>query len=237
LLAYDPAFAYEVAVIVQEGLRRMYQDEESIFYYLTLYNQSYPMPAMPEGAREGILRGMYAVCSIEIEGERTVSSRPQLLASGPLVQEAERAQVLLAERFGIATDLWSVTSYSQLQREAAEVHRWNALHPNEEPRTSYLEEVLQEVPGPFVAVSDYVRLVPEQIRPWIPEPYHTLGTDGFGRSDTRQALRRYFEVDAEHIALATLTALTEAGEFSRGKLGQAIVELEIDPDKPNPATA
>ena len=237
LLAYDPAFAYEVAVIVQEGLRRMYQDEESIIYYLTLYNQSYPMPAMPERAREGILRGMYAVCSIEIEGERTVSSRPQLLASGPLFQEAERAQILLAERFGIASDLWSVTSYSQLQREAAEVHRWNALHPNEKPRTSYLEEVLQEVPGPFVAVSDYVRLVPEQIRPWIPEPYHTLGTDGFGRSDTRQALRRYFEVDAEHIALATLTALTEAGEFSRGKLGQAIVELEIDPDKPNPATA
>lgn len=237
LVSYDPTYAYEIAVIVQDGLRRMYQEEESIFYYLTLYNESYPMSPMPDGARKGILRGMYHLAGRDVDGEAAVSSRPQLLASGPLVTETQRAQGLLAERFGIPSDMWSVTSYSQLRREAEAAQRWNLLHPDEEPRKSYLEEAVAEVPGPFIAVTDYVRLVPEQIRPWVPESYHTLGTDGFGRSDTKSALRRHFEVDAEFITLHTLKSLAEIGEVSREKLAESVKDLQIDLEKLDPATA
>ena len=187
LRAYDPAFAYEVAVIVQDGLRQMYQEGTSTFYYLTLYNQNYPMPAMPEGAEEGILRGMHVVGHREVEAEPAVERRPQLLASGPLMLEAQRAQRMLAEQFSVPSDLWSVTSYSELRREAVAVERWNLLHPAESPRRPFLRQTLADIAGPFVAVSDFTALVPEQIRPWIPGPYRTLGTDGFGRSDTKPA--------------------------------------------------
>jgi pyruvate dehydrogenase E1 component len=213
----------------------MYREQESIFYYLTLYNQNYPMPAMPEGAEEGILRGMHQIRGREAGGESAGRLRPQLLASGPMVLEAQRAQEILGERFGVPSDLWSVTSYSQLRREAAAADRWNQLHPNDTPRTSYLEQSFDGLEGPFVAVTDYVTLVPEQIRRWTPGRYRTLGTDGFGRSDTKQALRRHFEVDAEHIVLATLSAVAEEGEFDRDRLPHVIEQLEIDPEKPDPA--
>jgi pyruvate dehydrogenase E1 component len=236
LWAYDPAYAYEVAVIIQDGLRRMYAAGESIFYYLTLYNQNCPMRAMPEGAEEGILKGIHRIGQWNVDQPAT-QRRPQLLASGPLVLEAERAQDILGNRFGVASDLWSVTSYCQLRREATAAERWNLLHPQEPERTGYLEECFQGREGPFVAVSDFVSLVPDQIRPWVPGRYLTLGTDGFGRSDTKQALRRHFEVDAEQIVLTTLTALAKDGQFDREKLPQVIKELEIDPEKIDPATA
>jgi pyruvate dehydrogenase E1 component len=237
LLAYDPAYAYEVAVIVQDGLKRMYRDGESIFYYLTLYNQSYPMPAMPEGAEEGILRGIHQVGSRDVDGDPVTGLRAQLLTSGPMVLEAERAQEILADHYRVPSDLWSVTSYSQLRREAAAAQRWNQLHPKEDPRTSYVEQRFDGLEGPFVAVSDFVTLVPEQIRPWVPGRYCTLGTDGFGRSDTKKALRRHFEVDAEQIVLTTLSALAEDGQFDREKLPEVIKHLDINPEKPDPASA
>ena len=237
LVAYDPAYAYEVAVIVQDGLRRMYAEGESIFYYLTLYNQNYPMPAMPEEAEEGILNGIHLIGQRNVDDQPATQRRPQLLASGPMVLEAERAQDILGDRFGVASDLWSVTSYCQLRRQATAAQRWNLLHPQEPERTGYLEECFQGREGPFVAVTDFVSLVPEQIRPWVPGRYLTLGTDGFGRSDTKQALRRHFEVDAEQIVLTTLTALAKDGEFDQEKLPQVIKKLEIDPEKLDPATA
>jgi pyruvate dehydrogenase E1 component len=188
-----------------------------------------------EGRQE--LSGMLFSEEPTVEGEPATRLRPQLLASGPMVLEAGRAQRILAERFGVPSDLWSATSYCQLRREAAAVDRWNRLHPQETPRTSYLEERFDGLEGPFVAVTDYVALVPEQIRPWVPGPYFTLGTDGFGRSDTKKALRRHFEVDAEQIVLSTLSALAESGRFDREELPRVMEELEIDPDQPDPATA
>ncbi len=235
LIAYDPAYAYEVVVIIQDGLRRMFKDQESIFYYMTLYNENYPMPGMPEGAREGILRGIHRIHSQELTEEARTEPRPQLLASGPLVREAERAQSILAEEYRIATDLWSVTSYNQLYRDATAADRWNRLHPQEKPRTCYLTDQFHNLKGPFIAVTDYVRLVPEQIRPWVPGRYVTIGTDGFGRSDTRQALRRHFEINAEHIVLNTLTALAAEQAIDPRTLPVAIQRLNIDPEKPDPA--
>jgi pyruvate dehydrogenase E1 component len=234
LLAYDPAFAYEVAVIVQDGLRRMYEAQEECFYYMTLYNENYVMPAMPDGAAEGILRGMYRFRSVQA---RAGSARVQLLGSGPILQEVLRAQAMLAERYGISSDVWSVTSYKQLRREAMAAARWNMLHPTQPPRVSYLQQVLEGVEGPFVAASDYVRLVAEQIAPWLPDRPVVLGTDGFGRSDSRTALRRFFEVDAESIAVAALHALSARGAIDRKTIEQAIQELGVDPDKPDPSVA
>lgn len=237
LLAYDPAYGYEVAVILQNGMKRMYQDEESIFYYLTLYNQNYPMPTMPEGSEEGILRGIHQVGRHDIEGESSVQLRPQLLASGPMVLEAERAQQILADRFRVSSDLWSVTSYSQLRREAAAVDRWNQLHPQETRKTSYLETCFNGLQGPFVAVTDFIAMVSEQIRPWVPGDYYTLGTDGFGRSDTRKALRRHFEVDAEQMVFCVLSALTKLDQFDGNRLPAVMEQLDIDPEKIDPAMA
>jgi pyruvate dehydrogenase E1 component len=236
LRAYDPAYAYEVTVIIQDGLRRMCQENEDGFYYISVYNENYAMPEMPAGCEEGILKGIYKVASTEKLGKGQ-TPRPQLFGSGPLLNEVRRAQSMLAERFGIGSDVWSVTSYSQLFHDARSAERWNRLHPKEESQQSYLGKVLDGVSGPFVAVSDNVRLVADQIRPWIPGPYVTLGTDGFGRSDTRAALRRHFEVDAEHTVYATLCALSENGQFDKKKLPKAVKDLDIDPEKLDPATA
>jgi pyruvate dehydrogenase E1 component len=245
LLAYDPAYAYEIAVIVQDGIRRMYEAQESVFYYITLYNENYEMPAMPEGAEEGIIKGMYRFRSRDA-GSGDV--RPQLFGSGPILREVLRAQEILAERFQIPSDVWSVTSYKQLRRDALAAERWNSLHPTEPPRNCHLWASLKGVDGPFVAASDYVRLVAEQIAQWVPGEYVTLGTDGFGRSDTREALRRFFEVDAESITVATLAALARRCEgagatgrieprVTRETVKRAIEELGIEPDRPDPATA
>jgi pyruvate dehydrogenase E1 component len=233
LLAYDPAYAYEVAVIVGEGLRRMFVEREVLLYYLTLYNEVYAMPSLPEGAREGILRGMYRLKRGGPDGR----ARLQLLGSGPLVREALRAQELLAGRHEVAADVWSVTSYKELRRDALAVERWNMRHPSGPARRSYLESVLEGTTGPFVAVSDYIRLVPEQIARFLPGPLTILGTDGFGRSDARAELRRHFEVDAEHIAYAALHALARAGRFGHNQLERAARSLDIDPDKTDPVTS
>ncbi|MHC4350943.1 MAG: pyruvate dehydrogenase (acetyl-transferring), homodimeric type [Planctomycetota bacterium] len=236
VVAYDPAFAYEVVVIVQEGMRRLLEQQEDLIVYITLYNEVYPMPAMPQGARDGILRGMHRVSSGDVEG-REDRPRAQLLGSGPILDEVLRAQEILAEQFAVASDVWSVTSYKELRREALAAERYNRLHPTEEPRRSYLERTLEGLRGPFVAVSDYMRLVSEHIARWVPGRMTVLGTDGFGRSDTREALRRHFEVDAAQIVYAALHALAEQGELEREVLPRALRQLEIDPEQVDPVVA
>src|SRR5205085_4811469 len=193
LLAYDPAYAYELAVIVHDGLVRMFQQQEPVFYYITMYNETYPQPAMPKGTAEGILKGMYRLRS-RPEKADAAKARPQLLGSGPILRDVLCAQDILSDKFGVATDVWSVPSYNELRREALAVERWNLLHPDHKPRTSYLQQCLGGSDAPVIAASDYMKLVPEQIAPWLAGRMVALGTDGFGRSDTRAALRRHFEI-------------------------------------------
>jgi len=231
LVTYDPAFAYEIAVILEDGLRRMVKEREDVFYYITLGNENYPMPAKPEGADEGILKGLYRLRRAEgLEGR----PRVQLLGSGSLLREAVRAQGILAERYGVAADVWSATSYKELRREALEAERWNLLHPGEPERKPYVAELFAGEPWPIVAVSDYMKSNPEMIARWLPGRFYSLGTDGFGRSDTREALRRFFEVDAESIVLATLGRLSKCGAVDREVAARAVGELSIDPEKPDP---
>jgi pyruvate dehydrogenase E1 component len=231
-MTYDPAFAYEIAVIVQNGLERMYARGEDVFYYLTLYNENYLMPSKPEGVEEGILKGMYKVR----RGPADRKLKVQLFGSGPILREAFRAQEILESRYGVAADVWSVTSYKQLRNEALNARRWNMLHPTEEPRQSYLETVLENEEGPFIAATDYMKIVPDQIAPWVPGGMISLGTDGFGRSDTRPALRRFFEVDGESIVVAALYALAEEGRIKSEAVARAIRDLQIDPEKAFPFT-
>ena len=238
LVAYDPAYAYELAVIIQNGMQRMYADGEDIFYYISVYNGTWVMPAMPEeeGVTEGILKGMYKLSSNEVEKPAS-EVRPQLFGSGPILEGVLDAQKILAEKYNVATDVWSVTSYSELCRDARAVQRWNRLHPEAEPKKSYLETTLEGIQGPFIASSDNVRLVHDQIRDWMPGTYLTLGTDGFGRSDTRKALRHHFEVDATFVTYATLVGLVQDGHLDKSILPQAINDLDIDPDKVDPLYA
>ncbi|NGZ08973.1 MAG: pyruvate dehydrogenase (acetyl-transferring), homodimeric type [Nitrospira sp. LK70] len=227
IAVYDPAFMFELAVILQDGLRRMYQSQEERLYYIALYNEPYPMPTMPPDAEEGILEGMYRFRPAPKEAKH----RAQMLASGPLVNEALKAQELLLERYGVAADVWSVTSYKMLRMRTLEAERWNMLHPEGPPRKSYLQRTVETFQGPCVAVSDYVRLVSQQIDPWIPGGLLTLGTDGFGRSDTRKALRRFFEIDAEHLVVATLYALHRRdGSVEAKAVSQAAKDLGIRSD-------
>jgi pyruvate dehydrogenase E1 component len=232
--AYDPAFAYELAVIVQDGIRRMYEAGEDIFYYITLYNEPYAMLPMPEGGKEGILQGLYKLRPAPIKSK---GSKVHLFGSGTLLREALRAQTLLAERYGLAADVWSATSYKELRRDALETERWNMLHPAAEPRRSHLEQLLQGEQGLFIAVSDYMRAVPDMISRWVPGGLFPLGTDGFGRSETRSSLRRFFEVDAEFITLAAMSRLALRGEIKPAQVEKAIRELDIDPEKVNPMRA
>ncbi len=228
LLAYDPAYAYEIAVIVREGLQRMYRNREDVFYYITLCNENYPMPKKPEGSDAGILKGLYKVSSTPPDGR----PRVQLFGSGPILREALRARDLLAERYGVAADVWSATSYKELRREALEAERWSMLHPDQPARKPYVVSLLEHEPGPIIAVSDYMRIVPDQIARWLPGRFFALGTDGFGRSDTREALRRFFEVDAESVAVAALCQLALHGDAAADLPRRAIAELGIDPEKP-----
>jgi pyruvate dehydrogenase E1 component len=235
--AYDPAWGYELAVIVQEGLRRMYAAGEEIFYYLSVYNEDYVMPAMPAlpGITDGIIRGMYRYASTESgDGQR---HRPQLFGSGTILREALRAQQILKDQFGFGCDVWSVTSYSELRRDAMDCQHWNDLHPGQPHRLSYLEQTLEGITGPFISTSDNVRLVADQIREWIPGEYIVLGTDGFGRSETRPELRRHFQVDAECTAWAALRGLARMGAFDAARLTEALSQLQIDPEKINPLNA
>jgi pyruvate dehydrogenase E1 component len=232
VLAYDPAYAYEIAVLVEEGIRRMYGEHEPILYYLTVGNEPYAMPPMPEGAREGILRGLYRLRAAPERLDRHV----RILGSGALLNHAVSALEILG-RFGVSADVWSVTSYQILHREAIDAERWNRLHPEAEARVPYVAACLDGDPTPVVAVSDYVQALPHSIAHWIRAPFVALGTDGFGRSDGREALREFFEVNARHVAVAALTALFQAGCVGREEVARAIRELGIDPEKPNPLTA
>jgi pyruvate dehydrogenase E1 component len=236
LVTYDPAFAYELAVIIREGIRRMYEAGESIFYYITLGNEPYQMPGMPEGSEEGILRGMYRLrsSSLKSNSKSTTTPHVHLLGSGSILRETLKAREILADRYQVASDVWSVTSYKELRREALDVERWNLLHPGQESRVSYVEKLLAKEQGPFIAASDYMKSLPEMITRWIPGGVYALGSDGFGRSDNRTSLRRFFEVDAECIVLAALTQLARRGQMKLERVQQAIKELGIDPEKMNP---
>ncbi len=233
VLAYDPAFAYELAIVVREGIDRMYGERgEDVFYYVTLYNENWPMPAKPDDVEEGVLRGLYRFSTAET-GERRV----QILASGPILLQALAARDMLAEKFGVAADVWSATSFQQLRNDALDVERWNRLHPDEEPRIPYVRKCLDPTEGPIVAATDYMKAVPDMITRWIDRPYTVLGTDGFGRSDTREALRTHFEVNAEHIAYAALYSLCLDGKSTPDELKRAIAELGIDAERVNPLYA
>jgi pyruvate dehydrogenase E1 component len=234
VLAYDPGYAYELAVIIQDGIRRMYENGESVFYYITLYNENYPMAAMPEGVTEGILKGMYKLRPAKAAGKGT---KIQLLGSGPILREVLQAQEILGEKYGVSADVWSVTSYKELRREALEVERWNRLHPAEKSRVSYVEKLIGQERGIFIAASDYLKSLPEMITRWVPGGLVPLGTDGFGRSENRPSLRRFFEVDAECIALAALDQLARRGEIKPERVQKAIKELDIDPEKADPVRA
>ena len=230
LLAYDPAFAYELAIIIADGLRRMYAENQDIFYFITLYNENMLMPPMPPGVEEGILRGLYKYKP----GPEGLPHKAHILGSGTLIRSALRAQEILAERYGVSADVWSATSYKALRTDALRCERWNLFHPTEPPRKPYVVELLEREQGPFVAVSDNMKLVPDQIAPWVPGGLTTLGTDGFGRSDTRPCLRRFFEVDAECTVIATLWALAKRGQVPPSLVQQAIRDLDVDPEKAHP---
>jgi pyruvate dehydrogenase E1 component len=231
--AYDPAFGYELAVIVEDGINAMYVRNEECFYYLTVYNESYDMPAMPEGVRDGIIRGLYPFKTVAPEGAKL---EVQLLGSGVILNEALRAQAILAEKYGVASTVYSATSYVMLRRDAIACERFNRLHPDQPPKEPYVRQVLAKTKGPVVATSDYMRTLPEQVAPYLDGRLLALGTDGFGRSETRKALRRFFEVDAEHVAVAALTALVNRGELAREVVTQAIADLGLNPNAPDPWT-
>jgi pyruvate dehydrogenase E1 component len=235
-ISYDPTFGYELAVIIQDGMRRMYQDQEDVYYYITVMNENYPHPEMPKDAEQGILRGMYLFrkSSEAISGDSTL--RVQLLGSGTILREVIAAAEILDQDFGISADIWSVTSFNELRREALDVTRWNMLHPSEPARLSYVENCLKDCTGPVVAATDYMKIFADQIREFVPGRYKVLGTDGFGRSDTREKLRQFFEVDRHYVTIATLQALAEDGKISTEVVTQAIRKFGIDPDKPNPVT-
>ncbi|HLH48944.1 MAG TPA: pyruvate dehydrogenase (acetyl-transferring), homodimeric type, partial [Roseiarcus sp.] len=231
-LGYDPTYAYELAVIIQNGLKRMYVDNEDVYYYITTLNENYPHPAMPEGAEEGILRGMYLLRKVEAE---KAGLRVRLLGSGAILREVEAGAELLAKDFGVSSEIWSVTSFTQLRRDGLEVERWNMLHPEETPRRPYIEQCLAKGSGPVVASTDYIKLFADGVRPFVPARYKTLGTDGFGRSDYRRRLRSFFEVDRRHVALAALKSLADDQMLPSKTVSQALKRYEIDPDRPSPA--
>ena len=231
LKAYDPAFAYEVAVIIQDGIRRMYEEQQDIFYYLTVMNEPYVQPPMPGDGKEGILKGMYKFKASE---NKNTKLHAHLFGSGAILNETLKAQKLLGEKYDVAADVWSVTSYKELYRDGHEAERWNMLHPSEIPRVPYITQCLQDAPGVFIAASDFSKALPDSIYRWFPKPLVSLGTDGFGRSDSRRALRDFFEVDARFITLAALAALAREKEIKTDVVQHAIKDLEINPGKANP---
>jgi pyruvate dehydrogenase E1 component len=230
-VSYDPAYAYELAVIIQDGIRRMYREKESIFYYLTVMNEQYEMPAMPEGAREGILKGIYRLSQ---PGNAKAKLKAQLLGSGTILNEVVAAAKLL-ENYGVAADVWSVTSYNELYRDAHACDRWNMLHPADKPRVPFVTQQLQATEGVIVAASDYLKVLPASIDRWMPRRLRALGTDGFGRSEARKELREFFEVGAPYIAVATLAELAQNGQLEAKVVAQAIKDFGINPDKKDPA--
>jgi pyruvate dehydrogenase E1 component len=234
LRAYDPAFAYEIAVIIQDGIRRMYKDGEDIFYYITLMNEPYAMPAMPGDVKDGILKGLYRFRASENKKSKL---RAQLFGSGSILREALQAQDILEQKYGVAADVWSVTSYKALYTDGNETERWNRLHPGSKPRVPYITKAIGDAPGVLVAASDYLKTLPNMVSKWLPRRLASLGTDGFGRSEGRQSLRDFFEVDARSITLATLHELHQDGKIERTVIDKAIKDLGINPEKLNPVTS
>jgi pyruvate dehydrogenase E1 component len=230
VISYDPAFAYELAVIIQDGIRRMYKEQEHVFYYITVMNEQYEMPPMPEGARDGIVKGMYLLR----HAANKAKMKANLLGSGAILNEVLAAQTML-EKYGVAADVWSVTSYQELYRDGHACDRWNMLNPDQKPRVPYVSQCFKEAPGVFVAASDYLKVLPDSIDQWMPRRMRSLGTDGFGRSEDRASLRQHFEVDRRFIAVATLAELAEAGQLDRKVVAAALKDLGIDPAKKEPA--
>ncbi len=232
-VSYDPTFAYELAVIVRDGMRRMYVEQEDVFYYLTVMNENYAHPAMPQGAEEGIVKGMYLFSASEGAADQP---RVQLMGCGTILREVIAAGELLAQDFGVAADVWSVTSFNELRREGLDSERWNMLHPEAAPRISYVEQCLADRNGPVIAATDYIKSYADQIRAFVPQLYTVLGTDGFGRSDSRKKLRHFFEVDRYYVAVAALKALADEGGIAASEVSRAIALYNINPDKPKPVT-
>jgi pyruvate dehydrogenase E1 component len=231
-VGYDPTYAYEVAVIIQSGLKRMYVDNEDVYFYITTLNENYPHPAMPEGAEEGILKGMYRLKSVE---GKNPTLKTRLLGAGAILREVEAAAELLGKDFGVSSEIWSVTSFTELRREGLDVERWNMLHPEAPARVSYVEQALGKGFGPVIAATDYIKAIPDGIRPFVRARYKALGTDGFGRSDYRRKLRSFFEVDRYHVAVAALKALADDQLLPAKRVAEAIERYKIDPEGPNPA--
>ncbi len=231
--AWDPAFAYEMAIIVRHGIKEMLVDERDVIYYLTLYNENYLMPPLPEGVEQGVLDGLYRWA----EAPEGPSHRATILFSGTAQGAARAAQAELAERWDVGAELWSATSYKRLREEALSAERWNRLHPTETPRTPLVSQLLGPDGGPVVAVTDFMKMVPDQVARWVRQPFVPLGTDGFGRSDTRERLRQFFEVDMPHVVLATLWGLAQQGEVKAETVAEAIAHYGIDVDRPDPRAA
>ncbi|WP_166263211.1 pyruvate dehydrogenase (acetyl-transferring), homodimeric type [Marinobacter caseinilyticus] len=232
-VAYDPTYGYEMAVVIHDGMKRMFERNENVFYYVTMMNENYEQPAMPEGVEDGIIKGMYKLESLETKGKKK-SPRVQLLGSGAILNEVRAGAELLKEDFGIASDVWSVTSFNELTRDGQHVERWNRLHPEDKPKVPYITQCLEKQQGPVVSSTDYMRLYSEQVRAFVPGTYLTLGTDGFGRSDTREKLRSFFEVDRYHVVVAALTALVRDGEVKQDQVLEAMRKYGIDRNKSNP---
>ncbi|MEP5981476.1 MAG: pyruvate dehydrogenase (acetyl-transferring), homodimeric type, partial [Marinobacter alexandrii] len=233
--SYDPAYGYEMAVIVQYGIKEMFEDNQNVYYYLTIENENYEQPAMPKGKKveDGIMKGMYLLDSVETKG-RKKSPRVQLLGAGAILNEVRAAAELLKEDFEIASDVWSVTSFNELARDGQHVDRWNRLHPDDSPKKAYITECLEKQQGPVVSSTDYMKLFSEQVRAFIPQTFVTLGTDGYGRSDTREKLRSHFEVDRYHVAVTALSALAQDGEVKKDVVLEAMRKYGIDRNKTNP---
>ena len=231
-VTYDPTYAYEVAVIIQHGLKRMYGDNEDVYFYITTLNENYPHPAMPEGVEEGILKGMYKLRTVEGDGS---ALKVRLLGAGAILREVEAGAELLAKDFGVESEIWSVTSFTELRREGLDIERWNMLHPEAEPRVSHIEQCLANGQGPVIAATDYIKAISDGVRPFVPASYKVLGTDGFGRSDYRRALRSFFEVDRFHVAVAALKSLADDQLLPAKRVSEAIAKYGIDPEKPSPA--
>jgi pyruvate dehydrogenase E1 component len=232
-VSYDPTFGYEVAVIIQDGLRRMYAEQQDVYYYLTLMNENYPHPALPEGAAPNIIKGMYL---LKPAAGKSKTPRVQLLGSGTILREVMAAAELLAKDWGVDADLWGCPSFTELARDGNAVSRWNMLNPAAKAKVSHVDACLKDTQGPVIAATDYVRAFAEQIRAYVPRRYVVLGTDGFGRSDTREKLRRFFEVDRHYVTIAALKALADDGALPMAKVGEALRKYGVDAAKPAPWT-
>jgi pyruvate dehydrogenase E1 component len=233
-ISYDPTYAYELAVIIQDGMRRMYQEQEDVYYYITVMNENYEHPALPAGAESGILKGMYLLR----EGKsKKGAPKVQLLGSGTILREVIAGADLLEKEFGVAADIWSVTSFNELRRDGLDVQRWNMLHPEQPPRLSHIEECLKDRKGPIIAATDYMKLFADQVRGFVPgRSFFALGTDGFGRSDTREKLRGFFEVNRHYVTVAALKSLADEEVVPQSTVTAAISKYGINPEKPNPTT-